>query len=307
MRVVADVRDVDHLAIGENRGRVPRFFGISRIVFRAAEDQGLGLDVLPVVDHRVHAAHLARQSAHIGHVRPVIAQPLSITDAHMLGELRLPFDIILFRPANQAGIHFVHVGIGIDFTGKRLKAAAFAAIGEADLVDGYQMRGAFRVKEGESGHHLPADGMPDHRRLLDTEMIHQTRGVGSPQVDAVGNDRFGRLAPAEAILDDHPVAFGAQCGDLFLPIPAVIEPAVMEDHRAAVGGAAGRHVHIGEPNILVVHPKVHVADWIGILDFLKVHGNGSPIRGSRLGRHRLRGYRAGRADGEKDDQYFQGM
>ena len=296
MGVVADAGDVDRLAVGENPRGVFGLFRVGRVVFRAAEDQGFDFDVLPVVDHGVHAAHLAGEAADIGQMRPVRAEPVAVADAHVLGEFRLPVDVIPFRPAQQAGVDFIHVRVGVDFTGQRRKAAAHAPIGEADLIDRDQMGRALRVKEGETGHHLPADGMAHHRRPLDAEVIHQARGVGSPQIDAVGDDGFGGFAPAEAVLGDYPVARLAQRGDLPLPVPAVIQPAVVEDHRAAIGGPGGRHIHVGDAGILVVHPEIQITDRIGVLDLFQINRDRPPVRGRRWGRRGLRGYRASRED-----------
>jgi hypothetical protein len=74
----------------------------------------------------------------------------------------------------------------------------------------------FRVQKGKSGDHLAIDRMTNQGRLLDTQVIHQPRGIRRPQVHAVGDFRLGGLSPSQAVLRDDPVSFFTQCSNLVL-------------------------------------------------------------------------------------------
>lgn len=56
--VMTDIRNQDHLTIGEDAGSMSGFFCVGRIVFLATQDQGWRFNVLPVIDYGIHVPHM---------------------------------------------------------------------------------------------------------------------------------------------------------------------------------------------------------------------------------------------------------
>ena len=149
------------------------------------------MDVGPVVDHCVHRAQVAAEPAHVRQPRPVATQPLAVADPEVIQELGLPLDV-----APRVGAHVRRVGaleirVGVDLAVERTEPAPGAVVGQADLVDGDQMRRLLRIEEGEPGRHLPADRVSDDGGLGDADVLHEPGRVRRVQAHAVREDRLG--------------------------------------------------------------------------------------------------------------------
>lgn len=300
--VVAHVGDEEDLALGQNLRRPARVRGELRPVDLAAEDQRPGLDVGPVVDHRVHRPQVAAEPAYVGQPGPVAAQALAVADAQVVDELGPPLHVAARVGPHVGLVGRLQVRVGVDLAVVRLKAAPRAAVGQADLVDGHQMRRPLGVEEGEPGGHLPADGMADDARLVDAEVVHEPGGVGGVQAHAVGQDGFRRLAPAEPVLHHDPVAGAGEGLDLALPVPAVVAAAVVQDDRAAVRRARRRDVHVRDAHVLAVDPEIHEVDGVRVLVPFEVDRDRPPV-GRRLRRRMMRLGRDRDRQGEGQHQH----
>ena len=252
------------------------------VVFLADQQQGRHLQPVQFVDHRLGEDHVVGQRRVPGHRLAPLAAIHAGLHLYPAIELGAPFagvvgGLLVLANAFGAGLQVAPVPVVDTAPGH----AQGLPVLQTDGVDQHQSFDLPRVEQGVAGSEHAAHGMADHAGPGDAEPFQQGVGVGCQLLEAVlVMGRLARLAEADLVDGDHPVAGVGEHVDGALPGPGAEILAVHEQDGAAVGFLR-RDVEVGHAQRLALGGEVQIMHRIGVVEAFQAFAVDRRLAGQR--------------------------